>query len=175
MDTSHYIEEQFLRFYTDESDAIFRFCLIRTSDREVALDLSQETFMRLWDTLSNRTEIRNIRAFLFTVARHLVIDWYRKKKPQSLEALAGESEDIDQVIPMVDNMQGEIEMNVEGRYLIDKINELPPVYREVVYLRFVEGLPPKEIGEIVGKSVGAVSVSIHRGIEKLRELTGYQT
>ena len=45
------LEKLFLGIYNNESDAIFRFCLIRTSDREVALDMTQDTFMRFWRSL----------------------------------------------------------------------------------------------------------------------------
>ena len=83
----HDIAYAFEKTYTDESDAIFRFCLVRVSNREQALDLTQETFLRLWQSLSQDKEIANARAFLFTVAHNLVIDWYRKKKSVSLDSM----------------------------------------------------------------------------------------
>jgi len=66
--------------YKADSDAIFRFCLVRVSDREQAMDITEETFLRLWKSLLDGKEILNNKAFLFTLARHLIIDWYRKKK-----------------------------------------------------------------------------------------------
>src|SRR5690606_23115332 len=69
------------------SDAIFRFCLVKTSSRELAEDLVQETFMRYWQSLSSGKEMRNTRSLLYTIANHLVIDWYRKKRSLSLDAL----------------------------------------------------------------------------------------
>src|SRR4051812_29307947 len=90
MRTSSKLTAEFTQLYTTEADAIFRYCFIRTSQREVARDLTQDTFMRLWNTLSGDKEIRNCRAFLFTVARNLIIDWYRKKKPESLDILVEE-------------------------------------------------------------------------------------
>ncbi|MGH7249871.1 MAG: RNA polymerase sigma factor, partial [Minisyncoccia bacterium] len=61
----------------------------------------------------------------------------------------------------------------EGRYLLDKINELSPTFKEPVYLRFVEGLSPPEIGIILGISANAASVRVNRGILELRKITGY--
>lgn len=161
----------FEKIYQNESDAIFRFCLTRVSNREQALDLTQETFLRLWQSLIQGEEILNNRAFLFTIARHLVIDWYRKKKSFSLEKMI-DSEEIGYDLPdetTIDN----IDFGAEGRYLLAKINELNPTHRDPVYLRFVEDLSPQEIGKILGISANATSVRINRGLLELREKTGY--
>lgn len=166
------LEQQFTTLYNTEADAIFRYCFIRTSKRDVAVDIMQDTFMRLWNSLGKEQEIKNMRAFLFTVARNLIIDWYRKKKADSLDALL-EAEGGDAFLSSHANPETEIEMESEGRYLIGKIRELDPSYQQVVYLRFVEGMKPKEIADILGESVNAVSVRITRGVEKLRQISGY--
>ena len=165
-------KQLFTTLYQTEADAIFRFCIIRTSRREVALDLVQDTFLRLWAAINNGQEIDNHRAFLFTIARNLIIDWYRKKKPDSLEALL-EDIDADNSMLMADDDKRGHEMNAEGRFLIAKIQELEPQYRQPVFLRFVEGLSPGEIGKIMGISVNAASVRVNRGLEKLRAIAGY--
>ena len=41
-------EKQFLDIYKQNTDAIFRYCLLRVSDRELAKDLAQDTFMKVW-------------------------------------------------------------------------------------------------------------------------------
>jgi len=172
MKTNAAAEKQFGEIYSSESDAIFRFCFLRTGDRECALDLTQETFMRLWNMLIEKKEIQNHRAFLFTVARNLIIDQYRKKKTLSLDALAEESENGEFAL-VEDGAQITLDLQSEGRFLLRKIQELDPLYQQVVYLRFVEGMLPKDIAEILGISPNAVSVRISRGIEQLREITGY--
>ncbi|MFA6251097.1 MAG: RNA polymerase sigma factor [Candidatus Paceibacterota bacterium] len=167
------IIKTFEKVYTSEADAIFRFCFTKVSDRQQALDITQETFLRLWQSLLEEKEIMNNRAFLFTVARRLVIDWYRKKKSISLESMSsGENGEIDYDIS--DEMiTSRLLLGAEGRYLLDKINELTSVNREAVYLRFVEDLSPPEIGEILGISANAASVRINRGLMELREKVGY--
>ena len=57
------------------------------------------------------------------------------------------------------------------RKALDRLDES---YRDVILLRFTEGLPPKEIAKITGLSENVVSVRIHRGVEKLRILLGPQ-
>lgn len=159
------IKQKFEMIYEKESDAIFRFCLFRVSDREQALDITQETFLRLWKNLSEQKEIQSERAFIFSVARNLVIDWYRKKKSVSFEDLSTDEEGYDPSDGMTLN---HLELRADGRLLVDKINELPETYRQPVYLRYVEDLSPPEIGEILGITANAASVRINRGIEELR-------
>lgn len=166
------IQKEFDHIYGTESDSIFRFCLVRVSDREQALDLTQETFTRLWQNLQAGKEMTNARSFLFTVAHRLIIDWYRKKKAVSLEGLAGDDPD-DVYEPVSESAKLDIELEAEGRYLIDAIGKIGQSNRQPVYLRYVEGLSPPEIGEIMGLSTNAVSVRINRGLEELRKITGY--
>src|ERR1035437_5258430 len=87
----------FETIYESNSDIIFRFCLIRVSNREQAIDITQETFLRLRQSLQEGKEILNSKAFLFTIAHRLVIDWYRKKKSLSLESLmqSGKEDNYD--------------------------------------------------------------------------------
>ncbi len=167
---------KFEQIYRDESDAIFRFCLIRVSNREQALDITQETFLRLWQSMKNKEEIRNTRAYLFTIAHRLIVDWYRKKKSISLESLQknNDENDYDQVYDVPDEKTLDAEnLGAEARYVLDKLDEISMGSRQPVYLRFVEGLSPGEIAEILGISANAASVRINRGLEELRKKTGY--
>lgn len=163
---------RFAEIYAAEADAIFRFCLIRVSDREQALDLVQETFARLWQSISAGKEMTNARSFLFTVAHRLIIDWYRKKKPVSLESMS-DAETGETYEPVSESASSDLELESEGRFLVDSIRKLGESYRQPVYLRYVEGLSPPEIGEVLGISANAVSVRINRGLEELRKLSGY--
>lgn len=165
---------KFESIYNDESDSIFRFCLLRVSNREQALDLTQEVFLRLWQSMLLGKEIVNNKAFLFTVARRLIIDWYRKKKSLSLDKMISEKE--DGVYDVVDErtIEDKVIIGIEGRYLLEKINELNDSHRDPLYLRFVEDLSPPEIGQILGVTANTASVRINRALEELRKISGYK-
>jgi len=154
--------------YEKEADAIFRFCLLRTSDREMALDFTQDTFMRFWNSLMLEKDIKNHRTFLFTIARNIIIDWYRKKKPFSLETMMENAAEGRSSFSLasLDN----VETSTEAEFLIRKIRELPEPYSNAVYLRCVEELKPREISEILGESANVISVRISRGLEQLRTM-----
>jgi RNA polymerase sigma-70 factor (ECF subfamily) len=163
------IINKFEQIYKLEADAIFRFCLMRVSDREQALDITQEVFLRLWQNLQQGKQIINNRAFLFTITRRLIIDWYRKKKSLSLDKIINEREEGDKDIMDNNTTQEKLYAGIEGKYFIDKINEIEQSYRDPLYLRFVEDLSPSEIGEILGITANAASVRVNRGLVELRK------
>ena len=163
------ITKQFTELYTSESDALFRYCLFRMSDREQVKDIVQEAFMRIWDILAKDTsEIKNPRALLFKITSNLVIDWYRKKKAVSLDSLM-ESSESDHGLQIADESFEQIEIQSEGKMFLKSISTLDRTYQQVVYLRYVEDMSPKEIAEVTGLSVNVVSVRISRGMEILKK------
>lgn len=162
------VRAEFRELYERESDAVFRFCLLRTSDREVALDFTQDTFMRYWKVMLSDKDVKNSRTFLFTIARNIVIDWYRKKKSVSLDSiLEGVGVDKSSFTAV---SRDDVEIEAEAEHLIRKIRELDEPYQHAVYLRCVEELKPREIAEIIGESANVVSVRISRGLGQLRKM-----
>lgn len=115
------IKNEFESCYEAEADSIYRFCLVRVSNQELAKDLTQETFTRMWQTMCNGAKIINPRAFLFAIAHHLIIDWYRKKKTVSIE------EDEESETGLCDYISNEsyldIESKAEARHLIETLKK----------------------------------------------------
>lgn len=161
--------DEFAEIYERESDSVFRFCLLRTSDREMALDFTQDTFMRFWGSLQSDKKINNYRTFLFTIARNIIIDWYRKKKSVSLDSILESAGAADKSSFMA-TAREDVEIEVEAEYMIRKIAELEEPYQNAVYLRCVEELKPREIAEILGESANVISVRISRGLGQLRAM-----
>ncbi|PIQ78423.1 hypothetical protein COV82_01010 [Candidatus Peregrinibacteria bacterium CG11_big_fil_rev_8_21_14_0_20_46_8] len=157
-------EQYFLKAYDDYSDAIFRYCYYRIGDRELAMDLMQDTFARTWNHVAEKGEIENIRAFLYRVAKNLIIDYIRKKRSISLEQLqeSGFDPGEDKTDKMQDIFDGKVVLNV--------VDQLDEKYRDVVIMRYIDDLGPKEIAEILGIKENAVSVRLNRALEKLRTL-----
>ncbi|TSC70801.1 MAG: RNA polymerase sigma-70 factor, ECF subfamily [Parcubacteria group bacterium Gr01-1014_46] len=158
------MQQDFLRAYDDNSDALFRQCFFKVHDRELAKDILQDTFVRTWDYIGKGNTILNMRAFLYRTMNNLVIDQYRKKKAVSLDSLEedGFSPEAPEGISANDRLEGERALQL--------LEKLPDVYREAVFMRFVSGLELHEIAEITGETENTVSVHVHRGINKLREL-----
>ncbi|MDP3763365.1 MAG: RNA polymerase sigma factor [bacterium] len=164
-------KKRFTEIYNRESNSLFRFCLLRVSDRERALDLTQETFTRLWSTISLGKEVDNPRALLYVVARNLIIDWYRRVKSVSLENLSKVDDDREFDVPD-EKSTLQIELDADSRQALAMLEKLEPQYKEVIYLRYVSDLSPKDIAEVMNLNANTVSIRITRGLEVLRKLMG---
>ncbi len=162
-ETSH-LKMQLTEAYEQYADAIFRHCWFRVRDRAEAVDLMQETFVKTWRHLKEKgVKVENIRAFLYTVANHLIIDRSRKKRESSLDAMAEDGFN-----------PGERDRNFEhdpitADHIHTVLAQINPKYREAVQLRFFDDLSPKEIAKILGISENNVSVRIHHGLRQLRQ------
>jgi len=158
------IEQQFLLAYDAHADALFRYCYFRVRSRERARELAQEAFMKAWKSITEGANIENIRAFLYRIAKNLIIDESRKKKEESLEALRDKGFESQTQEPRCGADY------LDGKTAIETLNQLDEMYRESVYLRYVEHWKPKEIAEYLGESTEVISTRITRGIKKLREV-----
>jgi RNA polymerase sigma-70 factor (ECF subfamily) len=166
-------EQQFKDAYERYSDELFRHCAMRISDRERALEITQDAFMRTWDYVRKGNEVRELRPFLYQTLRHLIIDEYRKAKMYSLEAMVEGTEgaSVEMLLPSDDTNTLEAAMErFDAKAALGMVSELPDLYREALMLRYVESLSPKEIAEILEESENVVSVRIHRGLKKLKEM-----
>ncbi len=161
----------FKKIYEETSGLIMKFCMLRVSNKEQAEDISQEAFLRLWQSLSIGKTIKNGKAYIFTITRRLIIDWYRKKKSVSLEEMS-EGEFVNEVID--EKSMDNLSFGPESRLIWQKVNELTHTHKEILNLRFMMGLSPKEIGEKLGVSANAASVRISKALTALRKISGYQ-
>lgn len=169
-------KKEFEDIYAGEIDSLFRYSILRVGNRAQAMDIVQDVFVRLWQAFQKGENIENARAFLFAVLKNRIIDWYRKKKSSSLDALLerGEERGERAFEPADDRAHEEILFSAETRAMIEAINSLEAKYRDAVYLRLVEDMPPEEIARRLGATPNTISVRITRGLDKLRKKLGIQ-
>jgi RNA polymerase sigma-70 factor, ECF subfamily len=154
-------------------DELFRHAVMRLSDRERALELTQECFLKVWEYAHKEgNEVRQLRPFLYRTLRNLIIDEYRKHKTVSLEAIAESGErEVESLMPSDDSNTLEAAVGrFEGARALAALKKLPDLYREALTLRYVDELNPKEIAEIIGESENVVSVRVHRALKRLQEI-----
>ena len=163
-------EDRFLKAFEDYSDALFRHASIRVSDRERAIDLVHDTFTKVWSYIRSGHEIEAYRSFLYKVLNNLIIDSYRKQREVSLDALF-EIEGVDEgsFSELSENSVEALAATIDGRKAFELLKDLPDVYREVITFRFIDGLGPREISELIEETENVVSVRLYRGLKMLRE------
>jgi len=124
----------------------------------------QETFVRAWGYLASGKTVDNMRAFLYRIANNLIIDEIRKKKEVSLDDLQQKGWD-----PGYDGV-ADMQRHVEEGKIFSMLHRVQKDYREVIIMRYIDGLSPAEIAEILGESANTISVRLHRGIKQLHSM-----
>lgn len=158
-------EQIFLDIFESHNDEVFRFVFFRVSNREVALDITQESFAKFWEVLIGTKPVENARALVYQIARNKVIDYYRKRKDYSLDEMveAGfdmHSNSIDQEV--IDDVKN----------LLSEAHTLPDKYKEVLLLHIELDLNSNEIAEVLKISNNLASVRLHRAKDALRKSIG---
>jgi len=163
-------EERFLKAFAEYGDALFRHATLRVSDRERAIDIVHDTFTKVWTYLRGGHEIEAYRPFLYKVLNNLIIDEYRKQKELSLDALL-EQEGVNEgsFEELSESSVEALGATIDGKQALDLISILPDIYKEVLILRFVDGLGPREISVLTEESENVISVRIYRGLKMLRD------
>jgi RNA polymerase sigma-70 factor (ECF subfamily) len=162
-------ESCFLKAFDEYSDALFRHALLRISNREKAIDLVHDAYTKVWVYLRAGHEVESFRPFLYKVLNNLIIDEYRRQREVSLDALlAEEGVDEGRFPELSESTVEALAATIDGRQAFELLAELPDQYREILILRFVDGLGPREIGELIEETENVVSVRIHRGLRLLR-------
>lgn len=145
--------------------AVYHFLYHFVGNRSDAEDITQEVFIRVLQALPRFDGRVQMKTWLFSIAKHVAIDQYRRKKFQRILA------DIwFHDIPAKDGLPEEAIMEKEqDRQLRDAILKLPPKYRMVVILRSIEECSIKETAEILGVSEAKVKVDYHRAIKLIQK------
>jgi RNA polymerase sigma-70 factor (ECF subfamily) len=159
--------DEFVALYDRHVEAIYRYCS-RRLDRAAAEDATSTTFLNALAAIrgldSRRAEA--FRPWLFTIARHAVIDQLRRQRGELIDEL-----DLTDDGPLPDDLA--ILADRRER-LSQAMSSLGPDQRRVVRLRLA-GMQDPEIGEALGKSPGAIRVIHHRAVARLRDLLGERT
>ena len=164
----------FTEAFEAHSDELFRHASMRLNGRERAVELVQEAFLRTWRFVQGGGEVRQYRPFLYRTLNNLIIDEYRKHQTVSLDAMLEHEETTTAVEgALLADSADELEealLRFESQAALAALEQLPEGYRAVVVLRYIDGLSPTEIAEVLGEKENTISVRIHRGLHKLRAL-----
>jgi RNA polymerase sigma-70 factor (ECF subfamily) len=160
--------EAFGDLYMLYLDNIYRYVYYKVGNVMEAEDLTEQVFLRAWEALEGyRHRGHPFSSWLYRIAYNLVVDYYRAKKDVT---------PIDSVsFALTDDALGPEDLLIretETVRLQEAIGQLQEVHQHVLLLRFVEGLSHREVGQIIGKSEGAVRVIQHRALAALGSILG---
>ncbi len=155
--------EAFASLYDHYAEPIYRYVYFRVADYHLAEDITSQIFIKMWQKLpSYRIGEASISAWLYRIAHNAVVDHYRTRKTAiSLEDLqSGE-------VGREDETEENLEQHMQMEQLRKALQELTQGQREVLILRFIEGLSVREIARQLGKRQGAVRALKMRGLREL--------
>lgn len=138
------------------ADNLYRFILKTLKDKDIAKDIVQDTYEKLWLKVSD-VESTNAKSYMFTTAYRTMIDFIRREKKKEAWHDGFES------IQSEDNQYKGLK-----QILNEAVDKLPEIQRSVVLLRDYEGYDYKEIGEITGLTESQVKVNIYRARQTLK-------
>lgn len=165
------LEEKFNQIYDQYIDKIYRYIFLKVNSKDIAEDLTSETFLKYWQALNKKKEensflnpIKNNQAFLYEVARNLVIDYYRKKEKTKAVSLTDFS-----LVDQKSDLEGKSILNSDFEQVQLALNNLKDDYQNVILWYYLENFSIKEIADMLGRTEQATRVLLHRALKSLKK------
>lgn len=150
---------------------VYTYVISITKRPDITEDIVQELFIRVFKNLNKYNDENKFKSWLFTLARNLTMDFYRKNNKKTLP-LENQNEDEISIIDFVEDMQPQpIEIAIEkDESLVIKaaLNELNAEERELIALK--DHLTFKEISEMQNKPIGTLLSKFNRALNKLKKI-----
>ena len=157
--------EAFGNLYTIYVEQIYRYVFYQVKDKMTAEDITEEVFIKAWraiDSCKGRGE--TFSSWLYRIAHNYTIDVLRSRQKR----LARETE----VTADVSYSKQEAEVRLKRQELLEAVARLPQNQKQVIILKFIEGLDNQEIGQVMNKNQGAIRVLQMRALATLRQRLG---
>ena len=142
-------------------DKLLRYCYMKLRDRTLAEDVTQETFIRFFESKDYHS-IGKEMAYLYTIARNLCIDYFRKQKEELIEDLPAKRQEMP-------DSSDKVESIVDQLSIEQALDHLTDDEREAVVLRFSSELSVEDIAKSMDISRFAVRRRVLSALEKLRK------
>ena len=146
----------------DQYSKLLRYCYMKTNDKFLAEDITQEAFLRFWQSKTYRDTGKEL-AYLYTIARNLCVDEFRRPVCDDVDAHEEISDD------RADCPGTSIETQI---VLEEALEKLPAELREMIVLKYVSGLSDADIGKLFEISRFSVHRRIQSGLGFLKKMLG---
>jgi len=155
----------FAEIYERHQAAVFRYIFYRVADQAIAEELTSDVFVRMVAGINSFSDMgRPILAWLYTIARNLVIDYQRRAGLLIMQPLDEWTEATDQ------DSEAAAEQGLSQRHLSAALMQLTEDQRQVILLKFIEEMDNAETARILDKPVGAIKSLQHRALSALRRI-----
>ncbi|MCR5652456.1 MAG: sigma-70 family RNA polymerase sigma factor [Ruminococcus sp.] len=158
---------KFERIYCQYKNLMLSCAYSILKDESLSEDAVHDAFMRILKNLSKIDEVDSprTRGFVAVITENAAKTIYNKLNRVKLI-------ELDETIPMDENIEQSAEQNITAEFIAEKISLLPDNYRSVMTLRYFNGLNDKEISDVLGISHALVRKRLERGRKALGKLLG---
>ncbi|WP_042347865.1 RNA polymerase sigma factor [Bacillus massiliigorillae] len=158
------LENSIIRIYNSYYKDVYRFLICFSGNQNDAEDMTQEVFIRVLNNLSNYNSSQNLKTWVFSIAKHVAIDHYRKNRLVSILKKGF----FNQMKAIELDPNEVIEQNEIKNLVHEAIAKLKPHYRIIVILRGINEFSIKETSRILQCSESKVKVTYHRALKELK-------
>ena len=152
----------FGEIYTNYIGRIYRYVFYQVKDDMLAEDIAEEVFLRAWRNLNSyKGGGASFSSWLYQIAHNLVIDNFRAGK--KIAAMKKE------IVDDTDSPEAAAESNWQKQQLLNVVDTLPEQQKQLILLKFIEGMDNEEIAQVTGKSQGAIRIMQMRALASLRQ------
>lgn len=149
---------------------LMRYLISITGNRATAEDVFQETWLHVLERGHQYREQWKFEVWLFSIARHLVIDLSRRKKSDSLDLLMNPDEGAGfEPTALTSSPFEDVLASESAAQMAQVLLRIPAAYREVLTLRFHEDLALEEMANIIRAPLSTVKSRLYRGLDALRQ------
>jgi RNA polymerase sigma-70 factor (ECF subfamily) len=163
--------EAFGAIYDAYVKQIYRFIYFKVSSAEQAEDLTSEAFLKAWQYLKEKRDVSNLQALLYSVARSVVIDYYRATACERGTVSLDESFGDESTEVASEKFLKDMETKFDTTLVLEKLRGLKDEYRDVVIMRYLDEMSTGEIAAVLGKNASNVRVILHRATKALSDAT----
>ena len=157
-------KKEFSKIYDKYVDKIYRFVFIKVNSKDITQDLCSEVFLRCWEVYKkDDTKIDNPGAFLYRIARNLVIDHYRDKGKANI--VSPDSLPIPDPSPGLEEIAFQ---NSDLNRIKLAIADLKEDYQNVIIWHYLDDFPIQEVAKMLNKSEQTTRVTLHRALKALK-------
>ncbi|WP_251358344.1 RNA polymerase sigma factor [Kangiella sp. TOML190] len=167
------------RFLASVEASAYRMAYAATSQREEALDIVQDSMMKLVTKYANKPS-EQWKPLFYRILQSRIRDWYRKQKVRSIMGSVFNRNSNEQEYSLLEASADRQDWEPENKLSINQsmqqlqlaVNELPLKQQQVFLLRMIEQADVKETADIMGCSTGTVKTHLSRAMQKLRGVLG---
>ncbi len=158
--------EAFGELYERHVRRIYAYIYYRTGNHHDAEDLTERVFQRALGRVSEFQDMGvPFSAWLYRIAHNLVANWHRDRSRRPTVALdEGSASGMASSHP-----EAEAEASEERELLLEAVRALPPERQQLLILKFVERMSNAEVGQVMGRTEGAIKSLYHRTLSALRD------